>query len=150
GAKVLAHRGDLAMLEEGRNGPMRSTSFLGELGRGISDKPFPPLRPDILIDGRFDLTPFGVNGAVVPVPGHTPGSVAVVLATGDAIVGDLLRGGLWNATDPERHFFHDDCRAAEAQVRRLVDAGASRLFVGHGGPINAFAAVAYVRATPCP
>jgi hydroxyacylglutathione hydrolase len=136
GAKVLAGRGDLEMLEAGHNRPLRPMGLLAGALRPFSDLPFPPITPDILIDSPFDLKPYGVEGTVVPVPGHTPGSLAVVLASGDAIVGDMLRGGTLSPHAPARHFFHDDCRAAEAHIAPLVDAGSKRLFVGHGGPID--------------
>jgi len=150
GAKVVAHRGDLAMLEAGHNRPLHPMGFLGRLLRSFSDKPFPPLHPDIVLDGELDLRPWGVAGKIVPVPGHTPGSVAVVLASGDAIVGDLLRGGTVRSHTPTRHLFHDDCRAAEAHIVPLVDAGARRLFVGHGGPLDGKTAAEKIRPETCP
>lgn len=150
GAKVVAHRGDLAMLEAGHNRPLKPMGFLGRLLRSYSDKPFPPLRPDLILDGELDLRPYGVEGKIVPVPGHTPGSVAVLLASGDAIVGDLVRGGTIRSHTPTRHLFHDDCRAAEAHIAALVHAGARRLFVGHGGPLDAEAAARKIRPQTCP
>ncbi len=150
GAKVLAGAGDVEMLRAGHNRPLKPMSFLGRVLHSMSDKPFPPLTPDIAITADFDLRPYGIDGKVVPVPGHTPGSVAVVLATGDALVGDLVRGGLIFPRSPARHFFHDDCRAAEAHLGPLVDAGTKRLFVGHGGPLDAAEARDTLRADPCP
>lgn len=150
GAKVLAHQQDVDMLRAGHNRPLKPMSFLGRLLRGYSDKPFPPLLPDLTIASELDLQPFGVDGKIVPVPGHTPGSVAVVLASGDAIVGDMVRGQLLRPHAPARHFFHDDCRAAEAHVNRLVQAGSRRFFVGHGGPLDAREARDCLRADPCP
>jgi hydroxyacylglutathione hydrolase len=45
---------------------------------------------------------------MVPVPGHTAGSCVVLLDDGDAVVGDLLRGGFAFARirphHPVRHF----------------------------------------------
>jgi glyoxylase-like metal-dependent hydrolase (beta-lactamase superfamily II) len=149
GAKVLIERDDVPMLAAGHNRPLRATGWLGRRLRGFSDKPFPPFAPDIVIDGEFDLRPYGVAGKVVPMPGHTPGSSVVLLPAGDVIVGDMLRGELLRPHAPARHFFHDDCRAAEAHLAPLVQAGARRLFVGHGGPIDAADAAARLAATPC-
>src|SRR5581483_7201726 len=149
-AKVLAHEGDVPMLAAGHNRPLHATGFLGRLVRAFSDKPFPPFAPDLVMQAEFDRAPYGVDGKVIALPGHTPGSVAVILPSGDAIVGDLLRGGIVRTHTPERHFFHDDCRAAEAHLDQLIDMNIKRFFVGHGGPIDAKAARDKLRADPCP
>jgi glyoxylase-like metal-dependent hydrolase (beta-lactamase superfamily II) len=150
GARVVAHAGDVAMLQAGHNRPLRPTGFLGRVLRRLSDQPFPAFTPDVVIDGVFDLAPYGVDGKILPSPGHTPGSVVILLPRGDAIVGDLLRGGLVRTHAPARHLFHDDCRAAEAHLDELIAAGVQRLFVGHGGPVDARAARAALLADPCP
>ena len=150
GAKVLAHRADLAMLQAGKDTPLRPMGMLGRMVRPTSDKAFPPVTPDILIDGEVDLRPYGIDGRVVPVPGHTPGSIAVILADGDALVGDMLRGGIIMSHWPARHFFHDNCPAAEAHIAALVQAGTKRFYVGHSGPIEAGDAVKYFTNYPCP
>lgn len=150
GAKVAAGQGDVEMLAAGHNRPLKPMGILGKLLRSFSDRPFPPLTPDIIVSSALDLRPYGIDGSVQPVPGHTPGSLAVVLATGDALVGDLLRGGTVRPHVPARHLYHDDCQAAEAHIEPLVLAGTKRFFVGHGGPISATDAKEAFRADPCP
>jgi glyoxylase-like metal-dependent hydrolase (beta-lactamase superfamily II) len=39
------------------------------------------------------LSAFGIEGTVIPTPGHTEGSISVILPRGEAIAGDLLMGG---------------------------------------------------------
>jgi glyoxylase-like metal-dependent hydrolase (beta-lactamase superfamily II) len=150
GAKVLLGAGDVEMTQTGRDRPLKPTGFVGKLARGLSDKPFPAFLPDVAVSGDFDLRPFGVDGRVVPAPGHTPGSVVILLPRGEAIVGDLLRGSLIRTHAPERHFFHDDCRAAEAHIGELAQQGYRKLFVGHGGPVDAVAAAAKLHGQGCP
>jgi glyoxylase-like metal-dependent hydrolase (beta-lactamase superfamily II) len=150
GAKVLLGAGDVAMTQAGHNRPLKPTGFLGKLLRGLSDKPFPAFTPDLAITGDFDLRPFGVDGKVVLASGHTPGSLVVLLPNGEAIVGDLLRGGAVRTHTPERHLFHDDCRAAEAHIAPLVQSGYRKLFVGHGGPIDGADAAAKLHGDGCP
>jgi hypothetical protein len=62
----------------------------------------------------------------------------------------MLRGRVLRAGAPARHFFHDDCRAAESRIAPLVDAGSRRLFVGHGGPIDGERAKKRLRGDNCP
>lgn len=150
GAKIAAGQGDVEMLAAGHNRPLKPMGFEGKLLKGFSDKPFPPFAPDIVISSKFDLRPYGIDGSVIPVPGHTPGALAVVLDSGDAIVGDLMRGGTLRSHVPTRHLFHDDCQAAESHITPLIELGSKRFFVGHGGPLRAVDAQDAFRNTPCP
>ena len=150
GAKVLAGAGDVTMLAAGKNRPLTPMGFLGRRLLSYSDKPFPALVPDLTLAGDFDLAPFGIAGTIVSTPGHTPGSLVVLLPHGDAIVGDLMRGTIGRPHAPARHFFHDDCAAAEAHLAPLIARGVKRLYVGHGGPLDAQDALAWLRENPCP
>jgi hydroxyacylglutathione hydrolase len=149
-APLVSHAADVEMLAAGHNRELVPMSFLGRMLHGLSDQPFPPVAPDILVDAQLDLRPYGVEGTVVAVPGHTPGSLAILLPGGDAVVGDMVRGGLLSSTSPARHFFHDDCTAAEGHLAELIERGARRLYVGHGGPLDAQEAVEVLREDPCP
>ena len=66
----------------------------------------------------------------------------MLFANGDAIIGDILRGGMMGgaflAARPNYPFFlYDlaDKRVILESVQRVLDAGAQRLYVGHGGPL---------------
>jgi hydroxyacylglutathione hydrolase len=48
----------------------------------------PTVKADIVLDDKnYSLTDFGIAGQIVYTPGHTQGSVSVVLETGEAFVG---------------------------------------------------------------
>ncbi|HKB40014.1 MAG TPA: hypothetical protein VKD72_26495, partial [Gemmataceae bacterium] len=100
----------------------------------------PPLKADLVFDDELDLRPFGVEARVVPSPGHSAGSVTVLTATGEAIIGDLLMGGY--ATGklfphvPTLHYFVEDMPTLRASIRKLLDWAPSRVFTGHGGPLR--------------
>ena len=55
-------------------------------------QPFDGVIPDILIDDELSLEEFGVKGRAIFTPGHTPGSISIILDSGEAIVGDLVNG----------------------------------------------------------
>ncbi len=123
GAPVAIHAADAAMLRSGRNGPLPPTRLEARLIKPFVDKPFPSIEPDVVFDNEMDLAPYGVNGRVVMTSGHTAGSVSVLLAGGEAIVGDVLMGGVMGGTfrsrTPNLHYF----------------APVHTLYVGHGGPL---------------
>ena len=146
GVPVLAGEPDRSMLSDGENGPLDPIGPEAHLVRLLVDGDFPPVAVDVPLaaePGRSSrsLRPYGIDGDVALVGGHTGGSVAAVLATGEAVVGDLVRGGYLGGRfargRPLTHYFHDDRNAARAAVGALVRAGVGRFYVGHGGPLSA-------------
>lgn len=142
GAPVAVHHGDLAMLRRGDNGRMLPTDFEARLSQRFVDKPFPALEPDMVLDDESDLRALGLDADLLPTPGHSPGSISLLFANGDAIVGDILRGGVMGgmflSSRPTYPFFLYDL-ADKAVIHRSVQTvlarGAQRLFTGHGGPL---------------
>ena len=94
-------------------------------------------------DEGLDLAPFGVPGRVIPTPGHTPGSVSVLLPGGEALVGDLAMNGFPMRRGPGVPIFADDFAQVRAGWRTLLAAGARTVFPAHG---PAFPAEALRRA----
>lgn len=144
GAPVALHRADDAMARSGRNVLGAFTGLEARMIAPFVDKPFPPVAASILIDESLDLGRYGVAGEVVAAPGHTPGSISIFFANGDAMVGDLLMGGrmggaLW-ASQPGLHYFVSDFTQLAESMENVLARSPQRLLVGHGGPL-AFAAV---------
>jgi hydroxyacylglutathione hydrolase len=147
GAPVAAHPAELARLRSGRNGTIVTTRWRGDLIRPFVDRRFDPVDPEVLLDEGFDLRPYGVEGQVIATPGHTGGSISILLGSGEAIVGDLLMGGhmggVVQPTLPRLHYFADDRAALMGSLRRVAAVAPSRLYLGHGGPIAGHDAVAF-------
>jgi glyoxylase-like metal-dependent hydrolase (beta-lactamase superfamily II) len=107
-------------------------------------EPYAPFTPDILLeDGQtLALDSYGVPGRVEPTPGHTRGSISVLLEGGDALVGDLLAsgiliGGIAMNGRARRPPFEDNPHAVAAALCRLLAEGSTSFHVGHGGPVPA-------------
>jgi glyoxylase-like metal-dependent hydrolase (beta-lactamase superfamily II) len=83
---------------------------------------------------------------VIPVPGHSPGSVAYHLPMVDAVfVGDALTTGphvLTGEAGPQPAPFTDDRGQAMASLARIEATGARWVLPGHGVPWDAGAAEA--------
>ncbi len=141
GAPVALHRADDAMARSGRNVLGTLTGWEARMITPFVDKPFPPADATHLIDAEMDLRPFGVDGRVVPTPGHTPGSVSLLLEGGDVIAGDLLMGGRLGgalmATRPQLHYFVADFGQLFVSMGSVLAETPRRLLVGHGGPLAA-------------
>jgi hydroxyacylglutathione hydrolase len=139
GIPVWAGAGDEDMLTQGKNRPLQPTTLIAGLIRIGVDLPYPAYTPDTLISGPVDLKPYGINGQVVPLPGHTHGSLIVVLDDNNsAIVGDLLRGGVLNNSLPRVHFFHENRAQTQWQLWKLLEhEGIKTFYPGHFGPLQA-------------
>jgi len=95
-----------------------------------------PVEPDILINKELDLKPYGVKGKIVSTPGHTPGSLSVILAGGKAIVGDLLMGGFILKRKPRYPLFAHDRKRLERSIKMILKLKPTILYTAHGGPLN--------------
>jgi hydroxyacylglutathione hydrolase len=141
GLRVALGGRDVDIAEAGNSPP--GTDLIPEAGfvRLIVDTTFPPWTPDVFLDNEapLDLSVYGVPGRVLPMPGHTAGSVVVVLDTGDAFVGDLVRGDApWiggkgnNEGEATTHFFSDDEKNDRDHLDELLGFGVDTFFPGHG------------------
>jgi glyoxylase-like metal-dependent hydrolase (beta-lactamase superfamily II) len=138
-ARVLAGAGDEGMLSTGKNEPLCPTGLLGRTRRAEDEgATYTPFHADVAVTEPMDLaTLSGVPGRIVPLPGHTRGSL-VVLAGDAAFVGDLFRGALVGS-GAATHLYMCDLEGNKRDVARLLNAlapGATRFFVGHFGPVS--------------
>jgi glyoxylase-like metal-dependent hydrolase (beta-lactamase superfamily II) len=150
-APIAMHAGDLALVRQGRNGDFVNMGLEAAVSRRFVDRPFPAFEPDILLEEGSDLTAFGLEATLLHTPGHSQGSLSLLLDGGTAIAGDILRGGLLGgkvfAGRPSYPYFMPSLDALpelRAGVRRVLDTGAQRLLVGHGGPIAGSTAEAWL------
>jgi hydroxyacylglutathione hydrolase len=141
GALIALGEGDLAMAAAGENTPLRPTSITARLIRPFVDFGHPPFVPDIVVDGELDLRPYGIKGKVISMPGHTPGSLVVLLDDRAAFVGDQILGGWLGGTfrrhSPGEHYYQDDVERNHENIRTLLARGVQTFYLGHGGPVVA-------------
>ncbi len=98
---------------------------------------FEPVEAEIVVSGEASLEKFGIAGKVIPTPGHTAGSLSVLLADGQAFVGDLTGNyaplGLSSVFPP----FADDGDELLESWMKLLEAGAKTIAPGHGQTFSA-------------
>ena len=140
GARIALGAGDAPIAAAGKNDELRPTSFEAEILKHFVDFKFEPFAPDIAISDSLDLSPWGIAGKAVVMPGHTPGSLVIKLNDREVFVGDMMRGGSMggavNPTQPHEHYFQPDIRRNQANIRSLIDGGAETFYLGHGGPVR--------------
>ncbi len=91
----------------------------------------------ILGDENISLVEFGIPGNVIHTPGHSSGSVSVLLKTGDAFVGDLAMNGFPLRLGPGLPIFADDLQKVKESWKMLLDRGAKMIYPAHGNPFSA-------------
>lgn len=132
-AKIAMHAGDLELVRHGRNGVLAAQSNFARFLRPFVDEPFEAFEPDMVFKEGISLDPYGLRGQVLPTPGHTPGSISVVLASGEALIGDVLRGSLLWPNQARPHYYCNDPDRNHRSIVRLAREGLLRCHPGHFG-----------------
>lgn len=139
-AKIVLGAGDLDLARRGHDDPLRATGLTGALVKPLIPDVYPAFVPDYAVRERepFDLSPWGIDGRVVAMPGHTAGSIVVVLSNHLAFVGDEMLGGVLDALwlhRPGEHLYQADPRQNHRNIHTLLAMGVDTFFLGHGGPV---------------
>jgi len=140
---IAVHRQDAPMLKRGDNGTFVSLGLEAAISKPFVDRPFPGVDADILLETPMDLTEFGLDARLLHTPGHSEGSISLLFENGDAVVGDILRGGFLGGVllphHPNYPYFLnnlDDKAVLHRSIQHVLDVGAQQLYPGHGGPVS--------------
>jgi hydroxyacylglutathione hydrolase len=136
---VAVQGADAPILASGLDRTSRRSGIMPALRRSLDETRFEALAPDVVFGHTLSLEPFGCQGTVVHTPGHTIGSTSVLLASGDAIVGDLVTGGWFGGrvmpNRPTRHVLAEIPGRVARSLALLNRLGAQRLHPGTGGEL---------------
>ncbi len=88
-------------------------------------------------DDVISLEEYGIPGVVMSTPGHSPGSVSVLLESGEAFVGDLAMNRFPLRLTPGFPIFADDPEQVVQSWRRLLQRDIRTIFPAHGKPFPA-------------
>ena len=97
GCPVAVHKKEQSLLESGLSVLPAGTNPFSDAVLHMGDRlvergifGFKPVKADIMVEDEMELTTFGIDGAIVPTPGHTVGSISVLLTDHNAYVGDTV------------------------------------------------------------
>jgi len=139
GAPVLVHTCEAEALSRGESLPAVPASFTGKIMRLMIGKHSP--RPElgikavIRLDAPYRLDAFGIDGEIIPTPGHTKGSLSVMLGTGEAIIGDLVMG-MFPAHRAHLPHFAENMDDVKKSIRSVTERKPAIVYTGHGGPFT--------------
>jgi glyoxylase-like metal-dependent hydrolase (beta-lactamase superfamily II) len=137
---VVIGDGDQGMFTTGKHDqPLCSTGLLGSLRHDKdAGATYSGSVPDRVISSPTDLKELtGIEGQVLPLAGHTRGSLVVVVGE-LVLVGDLLRGSLVGS-GAATHLYMCDLKGNQQDIAHLMKdlaPGATQVFTGHFGPVS--------------
>lgn len=98
-----------------------------------------PVEPDIVVEEDRSLQEFGIDGRILVTPGHTHGSISVMLDSGEAFVGDLIMGGFFGKIRrrrPNLPPFEIGRSTIKDSTRHVLEQNPSVIYPAHGGPFD--------------
>ncbi len=143
GAKIAIHDCEAHWLEESLTPLSPGVTAWGRIFYAMHKKfmPFikiPAVDVDIRLgDEEFSLREYGILGRVIHTPGHSYGSVSVLLDSGQAFVGDAAMNRLPLRLTPGLPIFAVDQVLLKQSWRLLLEEGAREIYPAHGKPFSA-------------
>lgn len=133
--KIAMHAGDVVMVKTGKSARRKSTNlfwklllWLGERMRGKIDC----FEPDLLLEDDQSLAEYGLAAKVLYTPGHTKGSIAILMDDGQLFVGDTLS----NWAKPAGALFIENEQELQDSLVKLNHTKAQVIYPGHGKPFS--------------
>ena len=88
-------------------------------------------------DDDVSLADYGIPGRIVYTPGHSSGSVSVLLDGGEAFVGDLAMNKFPLRLSPGLPILAEDPAAVIRSWKSLLERGVSTIYPAHGNSFSA-------------
>lgn len=138
-AAIIISGREADLLASGKNAPLDGavplTRFLyRNIGErlGLLDRmPYEPCRYDIAVRGRCGLEALGPGAYLLPTPGHTSGSMSLIVDGEIAIAGDALFGMFPGSALPPWAIDRDELVRS---WKLLLDTGCRLFLPSHGRP----------------
>lgn len=149
GASIAAHKSDAEYLKKGINYIGAPTGLFGNIIKsffiGTDESISKSLKVDIVFEKEVDLLEFGIDGRVIHTPGHTEGSISLILSNGEVIVGDLIMGGILFKRVPHYPLFVSDISKLRDSIKRVIQLSPKVIYASHGGPFSYATAQKFLR-----
>ena len=88
-------------------------------------------------DEELSLSEYGISGRLIYTPGHTWGSVSVLLDSGEVFVGCLAMNLFPLRLNPGLPIWGDNIQLVKESWKKLLDMGAKTVYPAHGEPFPA-------------
>jgi hydroxyacylglutathione hydrolase len=137
GAKVLVHKLEYDIMANHLDDEVVAFNIFAKfiLWTGTKlDKKQPSeldYKADIFIEDTFGLSEYGVKGSIIHTPGHTKGSISILMDNGDVILGDHLMAMMpWSK--PGKPMLAYSLSKVKESIDMLIDMGVKHFYLSHG------------------
>ena len=135
GCQIMVHQSEASTLRKGftrlPSGTRWKAKLLVGLGRTFARQmgKYPGAKPDLLVQETTMLDQYGFPGRVIHTPGHTHGSMIVLMEGGELIAGDTLFG-----IENKQHFppFAEDLPALVNSWQQIKALPIKTIYPAHG------------------
>jgi glyoxylase-like metal-dependent hydrolase (beta-lactamase superfamily II) len=137
--KIIVHESESNYLKSGDTplpkGTNLATGFMVDvLGKKMQSRyKYEPADPDIIVNEKYDLNHFGFNAYIIHTPGHSKGSMSIIIDNEIVLVGDTLFGVFINSIYPP---FADDTEIMVQSWSKLLKTDCKLFLPGHGRGIS--------------
>jgi len=134
-APVLVHVEEAELLKKGESYLPGGNSLLGGLGIKImglikgKQSSFKPVKADIEIRDYYDIRGFGFEGEVIHTPGHSAGSICLIIENRHCFVGDTMFSFVPFTINPP---FADDAQKLYRSWEKIAKSNCQIFYPGHG------------------
>ncbi len=145
--KIAMHKADLKLVESPDiDEYMKSYNYSSAINRlvfkimhktivNVTEKilnDFQTFTPDTYLKNGDDLSDYGFEGKIIEVPGHTPGSIAILTNDNNLIVGDVLANNKKPIIAPNAV----DFSMLNDSIGKLKSLSIDKVYPGHGEPFD--------------
>lgn len=132
---IFMHEGDADLMRDNTVQVMQSDTFLGWVLRHKSAREFETEKIESFEVASFlkegdTLRGMGIDATVIELPGHTMGSIGLLVGNDDLIVGDALI----NVPNARKAMIYVDEVARDDSARKIAALGSRKIWYGHGAP----------------
>jgi glyoxylase-like metal-dependent hydrolase (beta-lactamase superfamily II) len=146
-AKIAMHSGDLELVQNPKLEKVMSNcnynSIIYKIVFKIMKKQiekltqkmlneFESFKPDIILNEGSTLLEYGFDAKILHLPGHTAGSIGILTADGDIIIGDTFANNKKITISPNAQ----DFKILSESVNRLKTINIKNVYPGHGTPFE--------------
>lgn len=135
-APIAMHRADYELTRNNLLEPLTAHGITGKLVLTLLMKSFQqdkiqPFEPEVFLHEGDTLEKYGVQATIVELPGHTKGSIGLILGESDIIVGDALM----NLFYPSKSMLYGNRDIMEKSVEKISRSYKNfTIHFGHGKP----------------
>lgn len=136
-AAVIVHSYEAGCLAKGKNPFTKGTIFPANIlsslfmEKILSKLSYNPCKPDILAEDKYPLTEYGLNAYLLHTPGHSVGSMSLIIDDEIAVVGDTMFGVFPDSVFPP---FANNVKELVDSWGKLLETNCKLFLPMHGMP----------------